>query len=184
MHGRNENRVKDQQFFISREAVLMTCGDLLPFSIVESANFRRFWSRTSSNVTLTINFASSLFNQFFLNLEQDADLLPSRDTLSDYALDEVFRCMKNALIEFLQKTPNQACMTMDGWSDRYRHISYFTFTYHCLVDWKVKSLVLSTKAFKGRHFGTTIKTHYEDIIKKFKLESKDVILVTDMVLSI
>lgn len=87
--------------------------------------------------------------------------------------------MKNALCDFLQKVPTEACMTMDGWTDRYRHTHYFTYTYHCLMDWQFKSLVLSTKAFKGRQFGEIIQKEFESILNEFKINDKNIILVTD-----
>lgn len=46
--GRSDTNHKDKRFFVAKEAVLMICAALLPFSLVESDAFARFFSRTSS----------------------------------------------------------------------------------------------------------------------------------------
>lgn len=65
MNGRNENRTKDQRFFISREAILWICADLLPFSLIESDAFSRFWSRTASNTILNVLFIFTFFSSSY-----------------------------------------------------------------------------------------------------------------------
>lgn len=123
----------------------------------------------------------SFFN--FCFLERDASLLPCRKTVSVQALDEVYICVKNSLKDFLQKTPKDACITMDGWSDEFRHISYFTFTYHCLYNWELKSIVLKTCQFSKQHTMENIRDIFNEMIAEFNLEDKQICLVTDIAIN-
>lgn len=55
---------------------------------------------------------------------------------------------------------------------------------HTIALWignlgEFKSLVLSTKAFKGRQFGEIIQKEFESILNEFKINDKNIILVTD-----
>lgn len=111
--------------------------------------------------------------------EYSADLLPSRNTVSEEALTEVYTCMKSHLIEYLQNTPKHACITFDSWTDRYRHTSYMIYTYHCIDNWELKSFVLKTTSFPYAHTGMNIKNGFLEMINEFKLHAKILTLVTD-----
>lgn len=72
---------KDARFILGRRMSLWLCKDLLPFKLVENRGFRDLWNSLSFDVAL-----------------------PSRQTVSVSALDDMYICMKNELIDRLKKS--------------------------------------------------------------------------------
>lgn len=66
---------KDERFILGRRITLWLCKDLLPFRAVENKGFKDLWT--------SLNF--------------DVDL-PSRQTVSVSALDDMYRVMKKELV--------------------------------------------------------------------------------------
>lgn len=111
--------------------------------------------------------------------DKNGDLLPSRTTVSDQGLDEVYNCVKGALISFLSTTPTHGTVCLDTWCDKYRRLSYITFTYHCMIDWELKSITLKTAPFLIQHTGENIKRAYDQTIDEFGLNNKEITLCVD-----
>lgn len=146
----------DSSFIFFRQLVLWFCRDLLPLSTVEKKGFNGFWQ--------------------YLN---KAYTLPSRSTVSIGALDDLYLCCKNKLIEILAKSSTHATVSFDGWSDSHKHISYFTYTYHFMYEWQMKSVVLETAAFPHPHTAERIKDDFELTLAEFNVLEKKVSVVTD-----
>lgn len=146
----------DSSFIFFRQLVLWFCRDLLPLNTVEKKGFNGFWQ--------------------YLN---KAYALPSRSTVSIGALDDLYLCCKNKLIEILAKSTSHATVTFDGWSDSHKHISYFTYTYHFMDNWQMKSVVLKTAAFPHPHTSERIKDDFELTLAEFNVLDKKVSVVTD-----
>lgn len=73
----NKNR-NDERYILGRRLSLWLCKDLLPFSIVEYKGFQDFWSSLHVNISL-----------------------PTRQTITIAALDDMYLCVKNELINTL-----------------------------------------------------------------------------------
>lgn len=154
---RKQCQAKDNTPFIFfRQIVLWFCRDLLPLSTVEKSGFNGFWK--------------------YLN---GMHRLPSRSTVSISALDDLYLCCKNKLIERLTNSTSHATITFDGWSDRHKRISYFTYTYHYMESWKMKSVVLKTAMFAHPHTSQRIKEDFESTLAEFNVLNKKISVVTD-----
>lgn len=66
---------KDERFILGRRLVLWLCKDLLPFKCIENKGFQDFWTSFGFDVTL-----------------------PTRQTVSISALDDMYKCLKNELL--------------------------------------------------------------------------------------
>lgn len=69
---------RNERFMLARRFSLWYSRDLLPFSLVEYKGFRDFWNALSVGVPL-----------------------PSRQTISIGALDDMYACMKKELISII-----------------------------------------------------------------------------------
>lgn len=76
----NKSR-KDEHYFLGRRLILWLSKDLLPLSLVEYKGFQDFWSSLHLNIKL-----------------------PSRQTISISALDDMYLCIKNELIKILDNS--------------------------------------------------------------------------------
>lgn len=72
------NQGSDEQFILNRRFALWLCRDLLQYKVVENTGFRDFWKS--------------------LHLGVDP---PTRKTISESSIDDMYSCMKNALVEKL-----------------------------------------------------------------------------------
>lgn len=60
--------------------------------------------------------------------------MPSRDTVSRTALDDVYESMlKNVQAQVVEDAARHAAVTFDLWTDQYRRLNYITFTLHYLT---------------------------------------------------
>lgn len=150
---------RDAQFLINRRICLWLCRDLQPFNVVEKPGFKSLWGYLCKWLPFK---------------------LPSRSTVSIAALNDIYASIKTKLIETLQSMPEHAAISFDGWTDKYKHRKYLTFTYHCIdKDWQTKSYVLKTALFAESSITMNIRHEYLTLIEEFKLEDKSIQLVTD-----
>lgn len=115
----------------------------------------------------------------FWDYLQNAMELPSRTTISVGAIDDLYSCCKEQLIERLRNSGSHATVTLDGWSDSHKHISYVTYTYHFVENWKMKTAVLKTGSFAHPHTSKRIKEDYIDVLSEFNVLGKQISIVTD-----
>lgn len=158
---RSEENLEKSQFFFNRQYVLWICKDLLPYNLAESEAFRSFWKWMQSYSKLPFE-------------------LPSRGTVSLSALNDVYICFKDKLIQTLAVAPEHATMTMDGWCDKHKRTAYMTFTYHYMNDdWKICTAVLKTEMFDHPHKAERIQSVLQATFLEYKLLSKKITVVTD-----
>lgn len=105
--------------------------------------------------------------------------LPCRSTISIGALDDLYSCCRTKLIDRLKNTGPHATVTLDGWSDSHKHISYVTYTYHFLENWTMKTAVLKTASFSHPHTSKRIKEDFNDTLSEFNVLGKRISIVTD-----
>lgn len=79
--NQSSGQKNDERFILGRRVTLWLCKDLLPFKSIENRGFRDLWKS--------------------LNLDID---LPSRQTVSVSALDDMYSCMKKELIALLKNS--------------------------------------------------------------------------------
>lgn len=77
----SSNQSSDEQFILNRRLALWICKDLLPFKVVENKGFKDLW------ISLHLGIG-----------------LPSRKTISVSAIDDMYSCMKKALVTKLAKS--------------------------------------------------------------------------------
>lgn len=152
--------LRDKAFIFARKIVLWICRDLLPFSIVSNDGFKDFWS--------SVNIDSSIAK------------LPTRTTISCEALNDVYKCVKSRVIEFLGSAPENGHITFDAWTDNHKKLSYITYTYHFIdKSWKMRSTVLKTSYFPHPHRASDLVEDFKKMRKEFELEAKCLTAVTD-----
>lgn len=78
----DSRKIADDKFIFSRRLLVWLCRDLLPFNLVEKEGF--------------INFLNSL--------NRKRTDVPSRITISNMALDDMYLCVKRKLISYLKET--------------------------------------------------------------------------------
>lgn len=69
------SKAVDEKFILARRLVIWFCRDLLPFSTVENEGFRDFYKSFNSDVKL-----------------------PTRPNVSNSALDDIYKVLKQGLI--------------------------------------------------------------------------------------
>lgn len=153
-------RSDEETFIMNRRFCIWLCRDLLPMKLVENRGFKDFWSYTKDG---------------------SIRKTPSRSTVSREALDDVFQCLKNRLIDCVSQSPKNGTIAFDGWMDRFHKHSYITYTYHYMDtnDWTMKNVVLKTTRFDHPHTGESLKQHYLEVAKEFGIDGKMLIAVTD-----
>lgn len=78
----NSKTIANDKFIFSRRLLVWLCRDLLPFNLVEKDGF--------------IDFLNSL--------NRKRTDIPSRTTISNMALDDMYLCIKRKLISYLKET--------------------------------------------------------------------------------
>lgn len=129
-------------------------GDLLPFSTVESENFRKF---------------VEMLNPRFQ--------MPSRKYLSTKLIQNKAKTIQQRLIDNLKKVDN-ICLTIDIWTNRAMK-GFLGITAHFILDWKMCSAMLACKRFKGRHTAENILLEYEECINSFDISDKIFCVISD-----
>ena len=151
---------KDTKTVLIRRLALMCCRDLSPFSIVDKPGFRVFLQQTG--------------------VVKDLSEIPDRTSVSRGGLDGVYDATLKAVTSLIVTSPDVVAMTTDMWTDNYRRRSYITFTLHfCNADFELKSVLLKTVLFTGKHTGENIKEEMTKTASEFGLESKNIVYVTD-----
>lgn len=152
----DSSREPKSNFIFFRQLALWFCRDLVPLGTVEKKGFKNFWK--------------------YLNIASD---LPCASTISIAAIDDLYLCCKNKLIDRLKNSGPHATITFDGWSDSHKHISYVTYTYHFIENWTMKTAVLKTESFSHPHTSKGIKEDFNDILAEFNVLDKRISIVTD-----
>lgn len=150
---------KDGQYLLNRHICLWLCRDLQPFHTVEKAGF------------------STLFAFLFKWLPFK---VPSRATVSLTALNDIYSNLKTKLIDLLQQAPKHGAITFDGWTDKYKHRKYITFTYHFIdANWRTNAFVLQTAILREDSKSPQLKAECLKVIDEYNLQNKSIQLVTD-----
>lgn len=106
--------------------------------------------------------------------------MPHRTTISR-SLDFVYQHCKAEVIKAIQnRSGNDVSTTNDMWTDKHRRRPYNTVTLHFWdEDFNDVNLTLTTRYFSKKHKGKNILTELEKVLEEFKLQDKNVYMVTD-----
>lgn len=81
----------DEKFVFTRRILVWLCRDLLPFQLVEKTGFV----------------------DFFNSMNRKKADIPTRQTLSNMALDDMYKCLKSKLLSHLKDTQGNIYLCTD-----------------------------------------------------------------------
>ena len=139
---------------LTNALLLYIAGDLCPLSVVESPYFRNLMKKAEPRFKV-----------------------PSRKHLSDRLLNEKADEIKNKVKEELKRAES-VCLTVDLWSNKQMK-GFIGITGHYILDWKIKSVMISCKRFKQKHTAENIRHEYEEIISSFDINKKILCVTSD-----
>lgn len=88
--------------------------------------------------------------------------------------------METVAHEFLSSSIEHCAITFDSYTDKHRHRSFNTYTYHVVNDdWCLESRVLKTSLLEGKHTAQNLCDDFQNMIKEYGLEEKKVVCITD-----
>ncbi|CAG5037111.1 unnamed protein product [Parnassius apollo] len=152
---------RKDSWLLARDMALWFCKSLMPFDSVSDEGMNDFFQK--------------------YDIIANKEDMPSRDTVSRTALDDVYESMlDNVKVQIKTDVAGHAAITFDIWSDKYRHLNYITLTLHYLTtDFELKSFTLCTKLIEGKKTGEKIQAILLDIKECFDLQEKVLHSVTD-----
>ncbi|XP_055634138.1 E3 SUMO-protein ligase ZBED1-like [Toxorhynchites rutilus septentrionalis] len=140
---------------IDIQLLKMVCKEFHPFSIVEDEEFKKF-----------------------IHLLNPSYTLPSRKTLSTGLMlatyNELVAKVKSEVLE-----APAVCVTCDSWTSM-TNTGFYALTAHFIdKNGTLKSYLLECSEFTSRHTGENIAKWVSDVLRKFGIESKTIVIVTD-----
>ncbi|XP_011408936.1 PREDICTED: zinc finger BED domain-containing protein 1-like, partial [Amphimedon queenslandica] len=130
-------------------------GDLIPLSVVDSTNFKKF-----------------------IEILDPKYQVPSQKHLSNVLLKKKYSVVKNKVIEKVSKATT-INLAIDLWSNRQMK-SYLGITGHFISkQWELESVMLGCNRVIGRHTSDNILSWYEEVVAEFLLSTKVRHIVTD-----
>ncbi|CAG2221217.1 unnamed protein product [Mytilus edulis] len=142
------------QMQITDALVSFVAGNLTPLSVVESPEFK--------------TFVESLNPKY---------QLPSRKHLSTKLLHQKASNIQSNIKEKL-RSAESVCLTIDLWSNRQMK-GFLGITGHFILDWCMKSIMVSCKRFKGKHCAENIRQEYEEAVACYNIADKITNIITD-----
>ncbi|XP_071166549.1 zinc finger BED domain-containing protein 4-like [Mytilus edulis] len=142
------------QMQITDALVSFVAGNLTPLSVVESPEFK--------------TFVESLNPKY---------QLPSRKHLSTKLLHQKASNIQSNIKEKLLSAES-VCLTIDLWSNRQMK-GFLGITGHFILDWCMKSIMVSCKRFKGKHCAENIRQEYEEAVACYNIADKITNIITD-----
>lgn len=150
----------NRKIILSDKMTIWFCRDLIPFFEAEKEGLRDFL-KSCGVVESTI---------------------PCSTTLSRNSLSRIYDdCVLAVKSKINQDNSSAVSITMDAWTDNYRHLPYMTFTLHWISssETQLKSCTLQTSFFPHPHTADNIVEELKKVLINFNLNDKIVILVTD-----
>jgi hypothetical protein len=134
----------------NRDIALWFCRDLIPFHAVEKEGFRGFFATILPSISI-----------------------PSRQTLSSTALDDIYNAVKIAVKSKLENTVS-LCLMFDGWTDRYKRRPYMGVRASIIDDdWKFIVVTLGCHIVPT-HTGRAVSDHVHLLLADFLPDPKKI----------
>lgn len=135
--------------------LLLFIKDLQLFSVVEDFGFRKFVNDLNPNYQL-----------------------PSRRTITDTYLTAAYE-QRLEEVEIELAWAKAVTLTTDSWTSRNTE-SFLGVTAHYLKnDYELNSVLLGCVSFKGSHTGTYYATKISELLKKWNLDDKILMVISD-----
>ena len=138
------------------------CRDLIPFYEVEKDGLKDFLKQHG--------------------IIQNESNLPHSRTLSRNSLLRVYDdCVLAVKAKINEDNSSAVSLTMDAWTDNYRHIPFMTFTLHWIspTETQLRSCTLQTSFLPHPHTADNIVEELKKVLTQFNLNNKIITLVTD-----
>ncbi len=146
-------RKAQSKYEVTRDIVVWFCRDLTPFLSVEKDGFTDFFAKNLPNITL-----------------------PSADTLSNTALEDVYQALL-VIVKDRLSTVNSICLMFDGWTDRYRARPYLGVRASFLQNWEYNIVTLGVHVLPS-HTARAVADHVSSLLKKFFLDPKKLFITS------
>ncbi|XP_029162306.1 uncharacterized protein LOC114933895 isoform X1 [Nylanderia fulva] len=156
------SKITDKQKELFDSMTIWFCRDFIPFYETEKSGLRDF---------LKIHGV----------IQNESDL-PHPSTLSRSSLSRVCNdCVFAVKAKINEDNPSAIFITMDAWTDNYRHIPFMTFTLHWIspTETQLKSCTLQTSFLPHPHTADNIVEELKRVLTQFNLNNKIITLVTD-----
>ncbi|XP_046685571.1 zinc finger BED domain-containing protein 4-like [Homalodisca vitripennis] len=129
--------------------------DYQPFSVVEDEGFKKFVNGLNPNY-----------------------VLPNRKTISSSMIPAEYEMCLNAVRQEMLTVSN-VTLTTDTWTSSNTE-SYMALTsHHISNDFELKSILLECSVIRSSHTSVNLAVEIDKIVKKFHLEGKIMIIVSD-----
>lgn len=142
-----------RQQLITDKVVSLIAGTQQPLALVETVEF-----------------------QDLLNTLEPRYTVPSRSYVSILISSKYEELRQNA-ISLLKLVPSIS-ITVDIWSSRQTR-SFLGMTAHFIHDWRLHSLMLACRRFKGRHTAENIFAHFDEVVNYFNISHKVSYVISD-----
>ncbi len=108
---------------------------------------------------LSFNFVTKQGMQYFFNKNFPSMQLPSRTTLSEKGLDDLYEMLKHKIMnEIVDSKISSICVMFDGWTDR-KGLPYVGIRLgYIRKDWEYRVITLSCKVLQG-HTADNLAAH-------------------------
>lgn len=147
---------------LSDSMTVWFCRDLIPFYEAEKEGLKDFL-KVHGIVQSELN-------------------VPSSSTLFRSSLSKIYDdCVLAVKSKINEDNPSAVSVTMDAWTDNYRHLPFMTFTLHWISSsqTQLKSCTLQISFLPHPHTADNIVEELKKVLTLFHLSDKIVILVTD-----
>ena len=117
--------------------------------------------------------------QDFIGKLNDEYVIPSRETLISFIMNDVLEKIKSIVKNEISETTG-ICASLDGWKSKLSYFKYFSFTLHYIFGNEIKSRILKLKEFRDGSDSTEISKFIKDVVDEYNLnEFGDFIIITD-----
>lgn len=97
-----------------------------------------------------------------------------------FDLTEIVFSDDSFFIHYFFSSKEHCAITFDTYTDKHRHRSFNTYTYHCVSDdWCLESRVLKTGLLEGPHTGQNLCNDFQNMTEEYGLKEKEIVCVTD-----
>lgn len=157
----SSSKRSSNKWSLSRDLALWFARSLIPFDSVENDAMIDFLKK--------------------YNIIVSADDLPSRHNIAREGLEDVYNSMLAYVNNFISnQSPRFGALTADMWTDQYRRRNYITCTFHFnSEDMTLIKFTLATIEITKKHTGETIRDTILEVLRSFKIDQKNIYLVTD-----
>ena len=126
---------------------------------------------------LPIHFVSSKTFVKFMSKWNPSYTVPCRQTITTKHIPKRCEYVRTNIEQLLQKTTD-VCLTVDLWTSRAQN-AFMGVTAHCVVNYKLESVLLACKSMDQSHTADHIAQVYQEVVASYNLINRVATVVTD-----